>query len=154
MRPSRKALLFAFGLLSILTLTTHAPAVRAGSNDILFAADLSDDEQSTPTYSKGKGRAEIVLERETLRITWTVTFQDLSSPPIEVGLYGPENVGANAGMLIDFSGNGLKSPIKGSAILSDGQLQYLITGRVYVNITSQKWKAGELRGQLRRQPRP
>lgn len=154
MRPNRDAAFFAFGILSVLALTALAPVVHAAENDILFTSELSDDEQSTPTYSKGKGRAEIVLERETLKITWTVTYQDLSSPPLTVGLFGPENVGANAGMLIDFATNGLNSPIKGSAILNDGQLQYLITGRVYVNITSQKWKAGELRGQLRRQPRP
>jgi hypothetical protein len=154
MRFDRNALLFAFGLLLALAITIPAPTARAGSNDILFTAELSDDEQSTPTYSKGKGRAEIVLERETLKITWTVTYQDLSSPPVTAGLFGPENVGANAGMLIDFAPKGLKSPIKGSAVLSDGQLQYLITGRVYVNITSQKWQAGELRGQLSRQPAP
>jgi hypothetical protein len=152
MRPASTAYFLGLFTLSVFVEVAATPVAQAGENDIRFIAELSDDEQSIPTYSKGKGKAEIILERETLKITWTVTYNDLSSAPITAGLFGPENVGANAGMLIDFAGKGLNSPIKGSAILSDGQLQYLITGRIYVNITSQKWKDGELRGQLKRQP--
>ena len=31
-------------------------------------------------------------------------------------------------------------------ILTDGQLRYLLTDRLYVNITTQKYKLGEIRG--------
>ncbi|MDX2221302.1 MAG: CHRD domain-containing protein [Rhodospirillaceae bacterium] len=129
-------------------------AAQAADDDILFTAKLTPDEQSAPTYSPASGVAEVRLERETLKITWKVTYQDLTGPATVAGLYGPENVGANAGMVVDLSPNGLKSPIEGSAVLSDGTFQYLITGRVYVNIHTAKYPDGELRGQLRRQPKP
>jgi hypothetical protein len=122
----------------------------AGADDIRFTASLSPDEQSIPTHSDAVGFAEVILERETLKITWKVTYKDLSSAPTKAGLFGPENPGANAGMFVDF-GKNLKSPIEGSVVLTDGQFQYLITGRVYVNVLSAKWPEGELRGQLRRQ---
>jgi hypothetical protein len=129
------------------------PPARAADDDILFTATLTDDEQSVPTYSPGTGIAEFRLERATMKLSWKVTYQNLTSPAIAAGLYGPENLGANAGQVVDLAGGKLKSPITGSTTLSDGVFQYLITGRVYVNLHTTKYKDGELRGQLRRQRR-
>lgn len=141
-------------LVTALTLLLASMAYRtasAASDDIVYTAVLSDEDQSTPTYSPGKGFAEFRLERATLKLSWKITYQGLTSPPIVAGLYGPENVGANAGQVIDLGTRGLKSPIVGSTIISDGVLGYLTTGRVYVNILTTRYRDGELRGQLRRQ---
>ncbi|MDX2145563.1 MAG: CHRD domain-containing protein [Rhodospirillaceae bacterium] len=127
------------------------PAMAA-DDDIIFTAALSPDEQSIPTYSPATGFAEVRLERETLKITWKVTYKDATTPVIAAGLHGPENAGANAGQVVDLAPDGdFKSPIEGSQVLSDGVFQYLITGRMYVNLMTTKYKEGELRGQLRRQ---
>jgi hypothetical protein len=136
-------------VLAVSALLAVLPA-RAADDDIIFTAALSPDEQSAPTYSPATGFAEVRLERATLKITWKVTYKDTTSPVIAAGLYGPENAGGNAGQVVDFAPSGLKSPMQGSTILSDGVFQYLITGRVYVNIHTTKYKDGELRGQLRR----
>ena len=130
--------------------TSLSTAAWAADDDILFGAPLSDDEQSIPTESPGSGYAEFRLERETLKLSWKVVYKDITSPPIEISLYGPENVGANAGMIVNLAEKGSDSPVTESTILSDGNFQYLITTRVYVNIKTQKWKDGELRGQVRR----
>lgn len=133
-----------------LAALTSLPATAA-DDDIIFAAELTDDDQSIPTESPGKGYAEVRLERATLKLTWKITFSGLTSKPIAAGLYGPENVGANAGQFLDLATRGLTSPLVGSKVLTDGESQYLITGRVYVNIHTTRYKDGELRGQLRRQ---
>lgn len=136
---------------ALAALCLACTAARAGTDDIRFACDLSADEQSAPTYSDATGHAEVILERETLKITWKVTFQGLSTPPTRIALFGPENPGANSGVLIDLGVDGKTSPVTGSAVLNDGQLQYLVNTRVYVNVLTGKWKDGEIRCQLRRQ---
>ncbi len=135
----------------VVAATLFCPIAVAANDDILFTALLSDDDQSTPTVSPGTGFAEVRLERATMKITWKVTYKDLTSPPTAAGLYGPENVGGTAGLVVDLANGNPKSPLAGSMVLSDGVFQYLITGRVYVNIHSKKYPNGELRGQLRRQ---
>lgn len=135
------------------------PQVAQGEKDptegppIVFYADLSADEESAETYSPGIGRFECSLERKTLKLTWKVTYQKLTSPVISAAIHGPQSPGAEAGVLIDLGGKGLISPIEGSAILNEGQLEYLLTDRMYVNILTKRYPVGELRGQLsRRRP--
>jgi len=142
---------FFFAALAVLLTGLPVVPTAAAADDILYSAIISDDDQSTPTYSPGKGYAEFRLERATLKLSWKITYQGLTSPPISAGLYGPENVGANAGQVIDLGTRGLKSPIVGSTVISDGVLGYLTTGRVYINIHTTRYRDGELRGQLRRQ---
>jgi hypothetical protein len=117
---------------------------------IHFFADLSADEQSAVTDSPALGRADFLLERATMKFSWTVTFRDLTSAPTAAGLHGPQTPGGNAGLLIDIAKSGLQSPISGSAIITDGQLDYLLTGKMYVNIRTIKFDLGELRGQIMR----
>lgn len=138
---------FALSALLVLTISRAEPA----EDDIIFTANLTPDDESIPTESPATGFAEVRLERATLKLTWKVTYKGLTSKPIIAGLYGPENVGANAGQVVNLGVRGLASPIQGSEVLSDGVFQYLITGRVYVNIHTTRYKEGELRGQLRRQ---
>lgn len=117
---------------------------------IHFYADLSADEQSAVTDSPALGRADFILERATLRFSWVVTYRDLTSAPTAAGLHGPQTPGGNAGLLIDISETGLGSPIKGSTIITDGEVDYLLTGKVYVNLRTVKFDLGELRGQIMR----
>lgn len=139
-----------FSLLAVLA-GLSVSAGQAADDDILFACTLTDEDQSTPTYSPGTGRAEVRLERETLKVSWKVTYQGLNTKIIEAGLYGPENVGANAGQYVDFSPEKkFGSPMQGEKVLSDGEFQYLITTRTYVNIMTEKYPGGELRCHLRR----
>lgn len=149
--PLRNLIRYARLLPLAAALAAAATPAIAADDDIIYTAVLSDEDQSTPTYSPGKGYAELRLERATLKLSWRITYQGLTSAPIAAGLYGPENVGANAGQVVDLGTRGLKSPIVGSTIISDGVLGYLTTGRVYVNIHTTRYRNGELRGQLRRQ---
>ncbi|HEY6645029.1 CHRD domain-containing protein [Povalibacter sp.] len=148
----RRATAYAAAVVAASLMSAPAAISDDLGPPIRFVAEMSADEQSAYTESPGIGRAEFVLERATLRLTWTVTFSKLTSAPIGIAIHGPQAPGGNAGVLVEMSPNGVQNPLKGSAVLTDGQLEYLLTGRMYVNLRTQKYQAGELRGQIMRQP--
>lgn len=124
----------------------------AETGTISFCANLSPDEESAPTYSDAVGLALFTLQRADLKFSWDITFKNLTTAPVAANMHGPQRPGANAGVVFALvkKGDPIKSPIKGALILDDGQLEYLLTERLYVNITTQKYAEGELRGQLER----
>ena len=137
--------MFGFG-----TAVTGQDYTGTDGPPIRFRALLSADEQTVTTESPGVGCALFVLDRPTLRISWTVTYKDLTSAAVAAHVHGPQGVGSNAGVLWDLAPEGMKSPLTGSIVLNDGQLEYLLTDRVYVNLHSRRYPEGELRGQIRR----
>ncbi len=118
---------------------------------ISFYADLSADEQSAVTESPGIGRAEFVLERSTLNLTWKVTFQDTTSPATGVHIHGPQTPGGEAGIVVDLAPDGMTEIVEGSTVLSEGNMIYLVQDRLYVNLHTTRYPAGELRGHIKKQ---
>lgn len=117
---------------------------------INFFADMSADEESAVTESPGKARADFTLDRKTLKLTWKVTFEKLTSAPEGLHIHGPQTPGGEAGILIDLAPKGVISGVEGEAELNDGLLGYLVQDRMYVNLHTKKYPAGELRGQVRK----
>ena len=136
----------------LLPVATLATAADSAGPPVRFYADLSPDEESTTTVSPGTGRADFSLERATLRLSWRVTYSKLTSGVIGAAVHGPQRPGTNAGVQLDMGAKGFAPPLVGSAVLTDAQLQYLLAGRMYVNIRSRKYPDGELRGQIQRLP--
>lgn len=118
---------------------------------IHFTADISADEESAVTESPGSGRVDFVLDRATLKFDWTVHFKDLTSAPTGMHVHGPQTPGGEAGILFDLTpANAVKDGATGTINLNDGQLIYLINDRMYVNLHTAKYPAGELRGSIRK----
>jgi len=117
---------------------------------IKWTTDLNADEMSWTVDTPGVGRADFSLERETMTLSWKVTYDKLTSPATKVAIHGPQTPGGEAGVLIDLGGKGLASPVTGETVINDGQLRYLVTDRFYIQIATRKNEKGEIRGQLRR----
>jgi hypothetical protein len=113
---------------------------------------MSADEESATVDSPGNGRADFTLERETLKLSWRVTFEGLTGPVTAAHVHGPQRPGVDAGVQFDVAGGGKTSPIEGSVVITDAQLEYLLSGRSYINLHTAKYPNGEIRGQLRRVP--
>ena len=128
--------------LSFLTVFLLCAAARA--DQIRFKADLAPGPGVT---SSGKGTATATLDTNNKTLTWTVDYAGLSGPATAAHIHGPADPGANAGIVVPFTGN-LASPIKGSATLTDEQIAQLEAGKWYVNIHTDANKPGEIRGQL------
>src|SRR3954470_12788661 len=104
-----------------------SPGGSAATDDVHYGCNLSDNDESSETYSPGKGRVDFTLERATMKLSWRVTYEGLTGPLLTAGAYGPERVGANAGEAFRLSSNGTASPLVGSKVLNDSERQYLAT---------------------------
>jgi hypothetical protein len=116
----------------------------AQADQLKFTAGLAPGPGIT---SSGKGAATASLDTATKTLTWSVECSGLSGPAIAAHIHGPADPGADAGVVVPFTGN-LASPIKGSATLTDTQIAQLEAGKWYVNIHTAANKGGEIRGQL------
>lgn len=154
-RPALCRALGLAGMVAAASLAFLAPGIVAADEDgppIHFKAEISAEDQSAYTESDGLGVARFVLERSTLEFSWVVEFSGLTSTAVALAVHGPDTVGGNAGVLFDLAPEGnISSPVQGSVILTQGQLQYLLTGKMYVNLRTRNYPLGELRGQVRRQ---
>lgn len=102
-----------------------------------------------PNASKGTGTAVFMLDTAAKKITWKVSWENLTGDAAAAHLHGPAAPGANAGVVVPLAGAGpLKSPIEGSATLNDQQWADLMAGKDYVNIHTAANKGGEIRGQV------
>ena len=88
------------------------------------------------------------LDRKGNKLSWKLTFSNLTSPATGAGLRGPQTPGGEAGVLYDLSPGGVRSGATGSANLNEGELRYLVQDRLYVQILTAKYPAGEIRGQI------
>ncbi len=138
------------GLATFALLIGSLSGAHAASDDVHYACDLSDNEQLVATYSPGKGRAEFAFERATNKLSWRVSYEGLTTPIQSAGAYGPDRPAGAAGLQFNLAVGGLKSPVTGARVLSDIERQYIAAGRIYVNILTTKYPAGELRCQLKR----
>ncbi len=119
----------------------------------VFHADLSARNQTRLTESPASGTADFWLDLTTLELTWEVRFEGLISKPVAAALHGPSQPGANGLAFIDLAPDGIVSPLEGSATLNEAQVQYLLAGWTYVNITTERFPYGEARGQVDVGPR-
>ncbi|MBV8937131.1 MAG: CHRD domain-containing protein, partial [Alphaproteobacteria bacterium] len=106
----RRAQWLSFGFLALLLVCNSAQAEQ-----IRFKADLAAPPGIT---SSGKGTATASLDTTTKTLSWTVDYSGLSGPATAAHIHGPADPGANAGIVVPFTGN-LASPIKGTATLTD-----------------------------------
>src|SRR5262249_6993529 len=91
------------------------------------------------------GRLTATLRGNTLR--WRLTFAHLSTPPVAVVLHTgkPGKVGPRVAQI---RGRGA-SPATGFVILTQSQIMSLLLDGMYVNLGTEKYPHGEIRGQLR-----
>ncbi|BCM20521.1 CHRD domain-containing protein [Mesorhizobium sp. J8] len=135
-------------MLSALAVSTaFLLASPAMAETMKFKATLDGSQQSPPVTTKGKGTATFTFDTTSKKLSWNVKYSGLSGPAVAAHIHGPADMGANADPVIPFKGK-LKSPIKGSATLTDAQAADLEAGKYYVNVHTAKNKDGEIRGQI------
>ncbi|WP_342394619.1 CHRD domain-containing protein [Sinorhizobium numidicum] len=109
-----------------------------------FRADLRGSSEVPPADSAGTGTGDVAVDTETKKLTWTVNASGLSGNPTAAHFHGPAAAGENADPVVDISG----AIASGSADITDQHLADLQAGRWYLNIHTEKFPDGEIRGQV------
>ena len=138
-------------LLVLAAVLCAAPAVHAQTYD----ANLDGFQEVPPNASPAFGYGEFTLTGTTFAVT-TGSYQDLlgNSTVITVN---DAAVGSNGTSLFQLT---LDSPgtttgtFSGSGTLTTGQITDLNAGNLYVNLRSNVFPSGEIRGQIEAAPEP
>lgn len=126
------------------------PNDRSGP-PVHFKADLWDGPQRAPTSSDATGTASFTLERDTLRLTWEVTFDGLTSAPTGLHVHGPVPAEGLAPAIFPLAEDGFVTPVVGERVLSIGEVAIFIQNLAYVNLHTSRYPEGEIRGTVKKQ---
>jgi hypothetical protein len=141
-----KMTLFRSGLAGFAAASLLVAAPAAFAETQTYKATLTSASEVPPNASKGTGALTSTYDTATKKLTWSVTFSGLSGPATAAHFHGPAAAGANAGVVVPQK-DGLTSPMKGEATLTDAQAADLMAGKWYFNIHTEANKGGEIRGQ-------
>jgi CHRD domain-containing protein len=112
-----------------------------------YKASLNAKSEVPPNASAATGTANINYDPATKKLSWTLTYSGLTGPATAAHFHGPAEAGKNAGVAVAIPNAG-KSPVEGSATLTDAQAADLVAGKYYVNVHTQANPGGEIRGQV------
>ena len=137
--------------LSLLTAGALAVALSATSlaqaETMKITAKLDAASETPPTTSKGTGTLTGSYDTSSKKLTWDVTYSDLTGPATAAHFHAPAPVGKSSGVEIPIKGD-VTSPIKGEMTLTDSDAKNLTDGMTYFNVHTAANKGGEIRGQV------
>jgi hypothetical protein len=131
--------LSAFALISLLAMPAPAFAEM-----LKLKADLKSSEEVPPNDSAGAGTADVTLDTDANKVSWKITYENLTGDATAAHFHGPAKVGENADPIVDITAN-IK---EGSADVTADQLKMIREGNAYINIHTAKYPDGEVRGQV------
>jgi hypothetical protein len=132
-------------ILTLAALVVLTPAAFAATET--FTADLKAASEVPANDSKGSGMLSATYDTATKKLTYTVTYKDLSGPAAAAHFHGPADAKTNAGVVVPVK-DITPGTLKGEATLTDAQAADLEGGKWYFNIHTAANKGGEIRGQV------
>ena len=113
-------------------------------------ADLSGAREVPATDSKGEGYFEAVYRPSTKVLEYRINLVRLSGPVRQVGLYGPATADQNAVQVvpIDVPFYADRSTVNDGVTLTEQQAREVLAGLWYINVMTEKYPDGEIRGQI------
>lgn len=112
-----------------------------------FKAVLRPEYVVPPANSAAKGELVAVFNRTTGLLRFRIRFEGLSGAVREAAYHSPAMEGEVAAPTLSI-GRAFSTPYEGRAILSPRQSANLLSGQWYVELRTQRYPNGELRGQM------
>ncbi len=110
-----------------------------------FRATLNGAAETPPADTAAGGHLKAEYSHVSHVLKWQLYVNGLSSPMTRGYFHGPDGIGGEQGIVElnqPFSGNALI----GGATLTDQQAADLLAGRWYVDIQTEQYPGGEIRG--------
>ena len=136
-----------FGATAVVLALAGCNMMPRSGNEVTMNVPLSGAAEVPPVATSATGTAEVKLNKSTNLLSWKVSYSGLSGPATAGHFHGPAASGANAGVVLPFTGT-MSSGMTGQATLTAAQLADLMAGRWYVNIHTAANPGGEIRGQV------
>ena len=119
----------------------------ASAETISLAAHLLGGAAVPQNRSDAFGEAQFTYNSETRQLDYYVTYDGAS--PTKIDIHGPAGPGETAMAIASFPLS--ESPVTGKIILTKEQADSLLAGKIYVDLHSQAYANGEIRGQIGKQ---
>ncbi len=115
-----------------------------------FRATLNGASQVPPVETKGSGWFEAVYRPSTKVLEYRLNVAGLSGPVTMAYLHGPAQSGQNAQQVapINVPFYADRSTISDGVTLTKQQADEVLAGLWYVNVMTEKYPDGEIRGQI------
>ncbi len=140
--------------LVVILLTWCAPfaSVEAAIVDLISSMDCAQANAGTGNGCDGTGSASMTFDTDTNEFSWDVMWSGLFGNVTVAHFHGPALPSQNAGVQVTIDAT--SNPTSGSEIIAPSQASDLLAGLWYVNIHSDLFPAGEIRGQVNVVPVP
>jgi len=129
----------------VSTLLLSAPAAHA--DNISLVAHLLGSSAVPATESDAFAEAQFAFDTGSHELQYYVNYDGVT--PAKVDLHGPAGAKDKANAVLSIPPS--DSPISGTIKLTPEQNDILMAGKMYIDIHSQKYPDGEIRGQIARQ---
>ena len=147
MRHVGPALLVAVALL-LATAGLSRWSATAEPNPVVFEDNLDGEQASVPS-STATGTAEVTLDTESNVLAWDLSWPGFSSEVVAIHFHGPAEPGEDASISIELDLiSGLASPSAGETTVSEAQKAEILSQLWYINIHTDDYRGGEIRGQV------
>lgn len=136
----------------VATLFTLAALVMSSpaQADTGFACTIDGLQEFPANASPGTGSGIFVLNNAGTSLSYNISYSGLTANRTASHIHGPAAPGANAGVLFGLAGAGPNADtfIGSWNTISAAQVGQLVAGLMYVNVHSQNFTPGEIRGQI------
>ena len=136
-----------FGVALLLALLCMSSAGWSATH--VYSALLQGLQEVPANASPATGQGLFVYDDVALTLQYNVTFSGLSALETGAHIHGPAVVGVNAGVIFPLPAG---SPKIGVWNMTATQAGWLTSQRLYVNVHSQNFPGGEIRGQIIPEP--
>lgn len=113
-------------------------------------ATLDPGQETADVTSDGSGTFEGSFDEASGELTYTLEWSNLTGPPTMMHFHGPAGRGEDAGVKIPIEGFPAEASgsVSNTVTVEEADRADLLAGKWYVNIHTEQYGPGEIRGQV------